>query len=577
MIKFTRKKIIIGLTIVAVIVLIGYFSFGGKKEATYQTMRVERTTVSQEVNVTGRVKAAQAVDLYFERSGRVSQIKMKVGDQVQAGAVLISLDASEIAAELSRTNSAISSAQASEQQNKAAVETQQAKLDQLKLGTRPEELQIVETQLNNAKKALDDAKTSLAATQAKADADIKSLYEGIRDLLNDALLDAEDAVYKQTDDLFMDESSSPKLSYTTSNSQAKIDAENSRSNMNSVLSAFSAIVTSLGTSQSDLDSALISSLAKLRSVSDFLDTVAETLNASTSLSATTSATYKGYVNTARANINTQISAVISRQESISTQKATNAVSISTAQTKVNDAERAVTLAEDQLRLKQAGATAEELRAQEAQLLSAKANLAAAKAAVQQAVASRDNVQAQLNKTVLATPFAGIVTQVDIKIGEIVSPTVSAISLISESLYQIEADIPEADISKVKIGYKAAVTLDAYGDEVVFAASVISIDPAEKLIEGVATYRTVIQFDKNDERIKSGMTANVVIAGEKKENILAVPQRVVVTKGGFKKVKLVEGDNIREVEVETGLRGTDGNIEITKGLNEGDIVVVYSGE
>lgn len=94
-----------------------------------------------------------------------------------------------------------------------------------------------------------------------------------------------------------------------------------------------------------------------------------------------------------------------------------------------------------------------------------------------------------------------------------------------------------------------------------------------MIEGVATYKTTFQFTKEDQRIKSGMTANIDILTDKRENVITIPQRAVVSQNGDKIVKISEGENIKEVKVKTGLRGSDGNIEILEGVGEGDKVVL----
>jgi Cu(I)/Ag(I) efflux system membrane fusion protein len=89
---------------------------------------------------------------------------------------------------------------------------------------------------------------------------------------------------------------------------------------------------------------------------------------------------------------------------------------------------------------------------------------------------------------------------------------------------------------------------------------------------VPTYRTVLLFSTIDPRIKSGMTANLTIHGDSRENVLAVPQRAVIIRDGQNIVeKVIDGKTV-DTPVETGLRGSEGTIEILSGLNEGDQVV-----
>jgi HlyD family secretion protein len=146
-------------------------------------------------------------------------------------------------------------------------------------------------------------------------------------------------------------------------------------------------------------------------------------------------------------------------------------------------------------------------------------------------------------------------------------------LISTSPFEIEVNIPEADIAKVNIGNEAKVTLDAYGSETIFKAKVVSIDPGETVLEGVATYRTILHFLEDDKRIRPGLTANVEILTDKRENVIAIPWRAIMTKDGEKFVRVLEGNEVKEVKVKTGLQGSDGNVEIIEGIREGDKVIV----
>ena len=154
--------------------------------------------------------------------------------------------------------------------------------------------------------------------------------------------------------------------------------------------------------------------------------------------------------------------------------------------------------------------------------------------------------------------------------------VSIISLISESEFEIEARVPEADIAAVKIGDFAQVTLDAYGNDVVFEARVVAIDPAETIVEGVATYKTTFAFLVKDARVRSGMTANIDVVTDRREGVVVVPRRAVITRGDEAFVRIMNSAGVvGEVKVKIGLVGSDGNAEIIGGIREGDAAVISS--
>lgn len=178
---------------------------------------------------------------------------------------------------------------------------------------------------------------------------------------------------------------------------------------------------------------------------------------------------------------------------------------------------------------------------------------------------------------IVAPMAALVTSRDIKVGEIISANEQVISLISDAKFEIEADVPEVDSAKLKVGNLAKVMLEAYGADEVFKAKVVRIDPAETIIDGVTTYAVMLQFVREDERIKSGMTVDVDIAADRREDALFIPQRSVIKQHGKKIVRVLENGVVGEREVTTGLRGSEGKIEIIEGLEEGEQVIVSLAE
>ncbi len=201
---------------------------------------------------------------------------------------------------------------------------------------------------------------------------------------------------------------------------------------------------------------------------------------------------------------------------------------------------------------------------------------AEEASVEQAQAMVASAEANLAKSIIRSPINGVITSIDTKLGEIVPGNKIVISVISYGEYQVEVFVPEADIAKVKIGDVASTTLDAYGSGVNFETAVINIDPAATVIDGVPTYKVTLKFIDVDDRVRSGMTANLEILTNQKNGVLVLPSRVIITKDDGKYVSVVDsGDqsDLIEKKVITGLRGSDGNVEIVSGLNEGEEVVV----
>ncbi len=182
------------------------------------------------------------------------------------------------------------------------------------------------------------------------------------------------------------------------------------------------------------------------------------------------------------------------------------------------------------------------------------------------------IQAQIADRTLVAPFAGTITDVDAKLGSVIGANSSAISLISEASLEIESFVPEINIPLVAVGDTARVTLDAYGEDVPFEATVAFIDPAETIRDGVPTYRILLELTP-DVRVRSGMTANVLITTEQKSGVLSVPRGIVQDREGKKVVRVKHGGEVVEREVTLGSISSTGEVEILTGLSAGEQVIL----
>lgn len=198
------------------------------------------------------------------------------------------------------------------------------------------------------------------------------------------------------------------------------------------------------------------------------------------------------------------------------------------------------------------------------------------AAVKSARASRDMALANLQKAVLCSPINGTVTEINYKKGEVLGTVInSAFGKILSSDFTLEADVPESDIVKIKLNQEATVTFDAFEESEKFVAKVIEIEPAATIIQDVVYYKVKLRLTNSDIRLKEGMSSDIDIHTEEKDNVILIPRRAVNTEDDKKYVDILTGENeMKTVEVETGLRGDDGKMEIISGIEEGDKVIVF---
>lgn len=201
------------------------------------------------------------------------------------------------------------------------------------------------------------------------------------------------------------------------------------------------------------------------------------------------------------------------------------------------------------------------------------------AELQKAQAEVARIQAQIAQRTLTAPFTGTVTVINVDPGESVSVNTPVLSLISNDGFGVTVDLPEVDSIKVNVGDPVAITLDAFGDGVVFPGTVASVNRGEKLVDNVSVYEARIAFNEQDPRIASGMTAQVTITTNRADNALSIPVRAVKYRqdSGTPYV-LVEDPNsgdTHEVDITTGMRSSDSFFEVLSGLSEGDTVLVSS--
>lgn len=579
-----KRKIYIIISLVLALGLITNGIWGSQGVVIqYDTVLVERKNVVSEVSITGRVKAADSVDLAFIGSGRVANVGVSVGDKVFSGQALLTLESRQLSAEIARASANVASSRASLQQYEAAVAGAQAKLDEITKGSRPEEVSLSQIKVDNAQKALVDAQEKVEQVTNKAAVDLVNAYDGIKDVLREAVTRVDDAVNRQTDNFFYnDATKEPTLTFSTLHPQVKLDIEWQRVLAGNALTAFKVSLVNLQSlGLASLEETLQAGKKNILIIRDFLQKANEAVLDSGGLTAATLDTYRSNITSALTSVNTSLSLISSQEQKIAAQKVASQNSVAEVQARLNDSRSALAAAQAELNLKRAGATTEELSAQRALVKQAGANLASQKSRVAEAQAAVLSLQAQLAENVLSAPFNGTVTRQDAKIGEIVSPGAPLVSLIAEAKFEIELDLPEVDIAKIALQNEASVTLDAYGDDAQFKAIVIAIDPAATIIEGVPTYTVRLQFTAEDERIKPGMTANVIIFADKRENVLAIPQRAIIEDSGEKSVRILRGEGrkqtVEEISITTGLRGSDGSVEILSGLQEGDRVITGEQE
>lgn len=507
--RLSRKQYIIIGCVIALVGVILFVTFSRRAVEVNDYAVVRRSDIRGEVSVTGRVEAQSSASLAFERGGVVARVYSNVGDRVLEGDRIAELASGDLQAQLKEAE--------------ANYDVAQAELDALRRGARVEDIQIFESIVR------------------RAEQDLTNEFNGAPVVFTDAFVKADDAVRRQTDALFEnDDGLTPVLAFRTSNDQARVDAEFSRLIVGNELRTWSEEIHHAFSDSSSTKLALARVQGRLQRIQDFLNSAKDALQSAFNVPQTTLELYQASVASARTSVSTALSQVTAKIASISAY------------------ESSLAKAKSDLLFKQAGASLEDIRIQEARVRAAHARL--------------DAVRAELQKTIIRAPFAGVITRQDARVGETIAPQVTLISLLSDKLFKIEANVAEADIARVVVGQKARVTFDAFRRSYEERARVTSIDPGAVMLAGVPTYKVTFMFDNLHADIKSGMTANIDIMTEEKNNVLVIPQRAMRIAGSSYVVMVLDSSGVgSERVVVPGARGVDGMVEIVDGLSEGERV------
>ena len=541
-----KKKWFWGVLIIVLAIILAII-FKPKQGIEYVTYTADKQSLQQTVEVTGSVESADDIDLNFRSTGIIQSVTAEVGDQVVAGQVLANLRSANVSAQITDAQ--------------AAVMVAESDLEALLAGQSSEDVQVVQEQLTAAEVAYQTAMDNLANTESTRDQDLANLREAAVNIINDkhfAIQYGLDIV----EDAIMDSTADSYLYVTSQNtfSQAKFqyrNAINQYQDFLNVLDSFTNDHDSILDTLSNLESTLEAAADALNLTFDtMLVTIENSVYTSTVISG-----FKSSINSQLTVINTAISSVQSASANLNTQDIYYQNAIIKANNDIQSADSSLKLAQAKLAVAVAPPRDFEITAAEARVHRAQASLA--------------RVFSDYNDTVIKAPVDGIITKVNFNAGENNSLATPVISMIGNSNLQIEVDVPESDVTKLEIGDQAEVTLDAFSSDDKFIAKITFIDPAATNINDVIYYQVKISFDEIDDRIKSGMTADLIIFTDRRDDVLAVPTRALTYKEDGKYIKVLQnGVEVVEKKIETGLKSDDGFIEILSGITEGEEVITF---
>lgn len=570
---------------------------------SYVTAPVQRTDLAETVAATGPIVAPSAVPLNLKNSGKLAEIDVKVGDAVQAGQVLAKLEPTDLENQLRQA-----------QANLAAA---QANYDNLVAGPQPADVKAAQAAVDAADRQFSDAKANLHATQGQTAKDVSLAQAGVTtaqtnlSLAQNTLISAQDQEAKT---LAADKTA-------VANAQKNLDAvkatvaanrpvleqqvekakdelwaaQTSRDGIcgRSKGADCNAANASVGAAQTAVNTAQAQLVAGQKQGAQQIAQAQAQLEQAQSQLASDQAKADAAASAAQGQIKQAQDALNTAEKSAADAQARATVALQAAQGQVNTA----TSAQQTARASYDKTTSPPTPAQ---IASATAQVGAQQALVNIA-------QANLDAAVLKAPSAGVITAINGAVGQWLTggstsgaaasaasgannsssnnPT-NFISLTDLNSLQVQAQVNEADVGRLKVGQPVSFTVDAFPSQT-FKGKVAVVQSLGTTNQNVVTYPVSIAIDPTQAKLLPGMTANVTITVGQQRGVLVVPSAAIsfaqaqtasgsqassAAKGG-PSVLVVGSDGKATVQpIQTG--ASDGQeTEVISGLKVGQHVAI----
>lgn len=521
-------------------------------ETRYVLGTVERGTVVAAVSASGQVSASNQLDIQAKASGEITSINVSPGQKVAAGALIAVLDPTD-------AQKTVRDAQANLESAELSLEKLQKPADSLSLTQAQNTLAKAQESKQNAqddlKKAYDDGFNDIS----NAFLDLPTVMAGIEDILYGVDGNgSQDNLNFYTDAISSTNNAAGRFKQDAADKyQAARTAYDKNFNDYKAAGRFS-------------DSTTIELL--INQTYDTTKTIAEVVKSTNNLiqlykdeytkrhftPASISTAHLTDLSTYTGTTNSHLSSLLSAKNTIKTSKDT-----------IVNSDRTITENTESLEKLKAGADDIDVRSSQLSVTKAQNTL--------------HDAQNNLADYYVRAPFAGTIAAVNIKKFDSAGSG-TAIATLVTSQKIAELSLNEVDAAKVSIGDKATLTFDAI-EGLTLTGAVAEVSTIGAVTQGVVSYTVKIGFDSQDERIKSGMTANASIQTDVRQDVLVVPSSAVKTQNGVSYVQVfnpalsetggaqgvVSNSAPRQVEVAVGI-SDDTNVEILSGLEEGKQIV-----
>lgn len=602
---FKTKKffVILSVVIVAAAVII-FYPRGNNKETAQDKPKewvVKKDDIKIALESEGKVVAEDGVELSFSVSGdtlEVSEVYVKEGDMVKKGDKIASVTTETLQFELRSAYNSYKSAL-----DRLALETEEASDEDIQKALNS--IKTAEIALNQAKSGLEDVKNAneksiknaedsltTAELNLKLNKDVNTsrlIADAYEDFVNELkvydntieeVLDDSDSILG-VDDQYINDDFENYLGLIDSSTLgiAKTSYILVRDSSESILDELENLSST--DAYNYIDDVADQTKAFFQKLDNHLNDMKRLLNStgtSVSLPQTDLDSMKSTINSNSSTVKSKITAITNSLQSLeNTKDSLTSYEIAYEKAK-RDLEYTKQDAESSLVDAEAAVVNKEVALENAQMdyddlitPPSELDLASIKSSLTSAAITLDKANYNLSKATITSPIDGEVAMLNYKKGDVIfsSDNEPMAIIINDKTLYIEVNIEEADISKVKVGQKADITLDAVqglelNGEISFVSKTSSVNN-----NGVVTYLVRVVFENTeDSQIREGMTAFVDFVTAEVEDVLVAPVAAVRNVNDTPSIQLKSGE---WKSVVTGF--TDGKyVEVISGIKEGETVL-----
>lgn len=536
------------ILVAIVLLIVGYYSYKSltstASEVRYVTGSVEKGTIVSSITGTGQVGSAHQIDLKAKGSGDVVFVATNEGQDVKAGTLLVSLDATDARKNVRDAEVSLQSAQIS--------------LDKLKAPADKLTMVQAENALSSATesrhKAYDDGINTISGTYL----DLPSVMSGLQDIVYGTTVSrgVQDNLSAYADMVKMFDDGKI-TSYKTDVSKKYILA---RASYDKSFADYKA--SSRFSDASSTETLINDTYDSVKIIADSVKSTNDMLN---------------YVKDVLTQHNLSIPSYLTTHQNLlnsyTSQTNSHLLDLYNIKSSISSANRTIVEKNEQLDNLKTGADALDLESAEL------------------SVKQRENALLDAKETLsnyyIVAPFDGTVAKIKVKKADSVSSGTAVATFITKQM-MATITLNEVDVAKVKVGQRATMTFDAI-DELTITGKVTSVDTVGTVSQGVVTYTVEIGLDTDDQRIKPGMSVSASIITDVKQDTLLVPNSAVKSSNGSYYVEMFSTPLISTSSTTPSLQGTpskiapnkitvevgisnDSDTEIISGVKEGDQVV-----